>query len=170
MFLAASRGGERKCLNKFHHLLSDQLATEMARVSDVFPGDKAEPKLREVKSWLSSKGVRDLEEVSLYCDQLDKGCVTQIASVEDDFRNNKPPTAIKKAIVKGIPRQALLKPSHAVYRLQNQNFSLGDRVVMVQDSGSVPLAVKGVIVGITSKSLDVLWDVPFMAGTTLSDR
>ena len=76
----------------------------------------------------------------------------------------------KKAMVKGIPRQAVLKPSHALYRLNNQSFALGDRVVMVQDSGSVPLAVKGVVVGINSKSLDILWDVPFMSGNTLGDR
>ena len=41
---------------------------------------------------------------------------------------------------------------------------------MVQDSGSVPLAVKGVVVGINSTSMDVVWDVPFMSGTTLGDR
>ena len=84
--------------------------------------------------------------------------------------NNKSPTSIKKAIVKGIPRQALLKPEHAIYRLQNQTFSLGDRVVMVRDSGSVPLAVKGVVVGLNAASLDVVWDVPFMSGSTLGDR
>lgn len=41
---------------------------------------------------------------------------------------------------------------------------------MVRDSGSVPLAVKGVVVGINAKSLDVVWDAPFMAGSTLGDR
>jgi hypothetical protein len=78
--------------------------------------------------------------------------------------------AIKKVIVNGIPRQAVLKPSHAVYRLQNQRFELGDRVVMVQDSGSVPLSIKGVVIGINAKTMDVVWDVSFMAGTTLGDR
>lgn len=81
---------------------------------------------------------------------------------------NKP--AIKKVIVNGIPRQAVLKPSHAVYRLQSQHFYLGDRVVMVQDSGSVPLSMKGVVIGINAKTMDVVWDVSFMAGSTLGDR
>lgn len=72
--------------------------------------------------------------------------------------------------MKGIPRQAVLKPSHAVYRLQNQHFELGDRVTMVQDSGGVPLSVKGVVVGMNAKSMDVVWDVPFLSGTTLGDR
>ena len=41
---------------------------------------------------------------------------------------------------------------------------------MVRDSGSVPLAVKGVVVGLNAASLDVVWDVPFMSGSTLGDR
>ncbi|KAL5525520.1 hypothetical protein ACEPAG_6856 [Sanghuangporus baumii] len=142
---------------------------QFAQASDIFP-DNPDSKVKEVKTWLNKKGVRDLEAVSLFCDQLDKECVGQIVTLEDECQQNKSPKTIKKAIVKGIPRQAILKPSHAVYRLQNQTFSLGDRVVMVKDSGSVPLAVKGVVVGINAKTLDVVWDVPFMSGTTLDDR
>lgn len=72
--------------------------------------------------------------------------------------------------MKGIPRQAVLKPSHAMYRLQGQRFSLGDRMTMVMDSGAVPLAAKGVVLGLNEKNMDVVWDVPFMSGTTLGDR
>lgn len=43
----------------------------MAKASEVFP-DNSDAKLKEVKAWLNSKGVRDLEAVSLFCDQLDK--------------------------------------------------------------------------------------------------
>ncbi|EJD04658.1 uncharacterized protein FOMMEDRAFT_83761 [Fomitiporia mediterranea MF3/22] len=142
----------------------------IARASDIFTGDKPDAQVREAKTWLSKKGVRDLEAVSLFCDQLDKECVIQVVELADECTKNKIPGTIKKAIVKGIPRQAILKPSHAVYRLQNQTFSLGDRVVMVKDSGSVPLAVKGIVVGLNAKSLDVAWDVPFMSGTTLGGR
>jgi 5'-3' exoribonuclease 1 len=64
----------------------------------------------------------------------------------------------------------VLKPAHAVYRLQNQSFALGDRVTMVQDSGGVPLSAKGVVIGLNAKSMDVVWDNPFMSGVTLGDR
>lgn len=94
----------------------------------------------------------------------------EIEKLADSFSKNKSPNAFKKAIVKAIPRQAVLKPSHAVYRLQNQNFGLGDRVTMVQDSGGVPLSVRGVVIGLNAKSMDVVWDVPFMSGITLGDR
>jgi hypothetical protein len=96
--------------------------------------------------------------------------VAEIESLADNFTNIKSSGQIKKAIVKGIPRQAVLKPAHAVYRLQNQHFALGDRVTMVQDSGGVPLSVKGVVIGLNSKTMDVVWDVPFMSGVTLGDR
>ena len=142
----------------------------MLRAKDLFAGPKADNKVKEVKSWLANIGVRDLEAVSLFCDQLGTATVKDIVSLEDEFTMAKSTTSIRKAIVKGIPRQAILKPAHAIYRLQNQTFSLGDRVVMVQDSGSVPLAVKGVVVGVNAKSLDVVWDVPFVSGTTLGNR
>ncbi|KAG6827914.1 hypothetical protein H0H92_009983 [Tricholoma furcatifolium] len=141
----------------------------MSQAADILPGPNPDARVKEIKGWLKSKGVRDLEPVSLFCDQLSKDTVTEIEALEDSFTTNKS-SGIKKAIVKGIPRQAVLKPSHAVYRLQNQSFALGDRVTMVQDSGGVPLSVKGVVIGLNSKSMDVVWDVPFMSGTTLGDR
>ncbi|KAJ6450152.1 exonuclease II [Mycena sanguinolenta] len=143
---------------------------DIAKASDILRVPDPDARVREAKAWLKSKGVRDFEPVSLSCDQLNKDTVTEIEKLADSFTANKSTPAIKKAIVKGIPRQAVLKPAHAVYRLQNQQFALGDRVTMVQDSGGVPLSVKGVVIGLNAKSMDVVWDVPFMAGVTLGDR
>lgn len=44
----------------------------MARASDIFAEELADLKMREVKNWLQSKGVRAFEPVSLFCDQLKK--------------------------------------------------------------------------------------------------
>jgi 5'-3' exoribonuclease 1 len=99
----------------------------MVKASEVFPGADSGGRVLEVRHWLKTKGVRDFESVSLFCD-------------------------------------------HALYRPQNQHFEIGDRVTMVQDSGSVPLSVKGVVVGLNAKSSDVVWDVPFMSGGTLGNR
>ena len=154
----------------------------------MFPNaERPDAKVKEIRQWLKSMGVLDLEAVSLFCDQLDQvhfvsltsaieadyliqGTVSEIVQLADNLRETKTENSLKKAIVNGIPRQALLKPAHALYRLHTQRFSLGDRVIMVKDSGSIPLAIKGVIVGINNKSMDVVWDVPLMAGTTLGDR
>ena len=95
-----------------------------------------------------------------------------IEKVADSFRANKSYNAIKRSLVKGIPRQAVLKPAHAIYRLQGQTFFLGDRVIMVANAaaGGVPLAMKGVVVGLSNTDIDVVWDVPFLGGETLGGR
>ncbi|KAF8591177.1 hypothetical protein K439DRAFT_1328052 [Ramaria rubella] len=142
----------------------------MVRASDMFPGGNADVQVKEVRGWLSSQGVRDFEPVSLFCDQLKTATVAEIEKLADGFNANKSSSSIKKAIVKGIPRQAVLKPSHAIYKLQNQRFALGDRVIMVQDSGGVPLCAKGVVIGLNNSSMDVVWDVPFLSGTDLGGR
>jgi hypothetical protein len=79
-------------------------------------------------------------------------------------------STFRRVMVKNVPRRAVLKPEHAVYRLQNQKFDLGDRVVMVQESGGVPLSAKGVVIGLNLRNVDVVWDVPFISGTTLNNR
>ncbi|KIJ60330.1 hypothetical protein HYDPIDRAFT_98795 [Hydnomerulius pinastri MD-312] len=141
----------------------------MARASDIF-SDNPDAHIKEVKSWLKSKGVRDFEPVSLFSDQLTKETVKEIEEFANSINENRSTAAIKKAMVKNIPRHAVLKPAHAIYRLQNQHFALGDRVTMVQDSGGVPLSVKGVVIGLSSNAMDIAWDVPFMSGVTLGDR
>ncbi|KAI6154652.1 exonuclease II [Pisolithus tinctorius] len=147
----------------------DDDTDDMARASDIF-SENADAGVRQVKTWLKSKGVRDFEPVSLYSDQLTKETVKEIETFADSVNKKRSHSAIRKAMVKGIPRHAVLKPSHAIYRLQNQHFELGDRVTMVQDSGGVPLAAKGVVIGINAKTMDVAWDVPFISGVTLGDR
>ncbi|KIJ10774.1 hypothetical protein PAXINDRAFT_119322 [Paxillus involutus ATCC 200175] len=138
----------------------------MARGSDIF-GENADARVKEVKSWLKSKDVRDFEPVSLFSDQLTKETVREIEGYADSINKGKFPETTPKA---NIPRHAVLKPVHFIYRLQNQHFALGDRVTMVQDSRGVPLSIKGVVIGINSKTIDVIWDVPIMSGGTLGDR
>lgn len=77
---------------------------------------------------------------------------------------------LKQAMINKIPRQALLKPAHTPSRLRDQHFELGDRVITVAETGSVPLSAKGVVVGIQTGFIDVVFDIQFMAGTTLGDR
>lgn len=143
----------------------------MTKASTIFPSeDDPGAKAKEIRSWLASKGVRDFEPVSLQCGQLDKTIVKEIEELANSFNKGRLPSDFKRAIVKNVPRRAVLKPEHAVYRLQNQRFELGDRVVMVQESGGVPLSAKGVVIGLNTKTIDVVWDVPFISGTTLNSR
>ncbi|KAF8808626.1 hypothetical protein BYT27DRAFT_7286147 [Phlegmacium glaucopus] len=123
----------------------------MMKAADALPGPDPDGQVKEINSWLKSKGVRDFEAVSFYCDQLTKETVAEIEASADTITKSKSPGSIKKAIVKSIPRQAVLRPSHVAYRLQNQHFALGDRVTMVQGSGGVPLSVEGVVVDLNGQ-------------------
>jgi 5'-3' exoribonuclease 1 len=44
----------------------------MAKASDILRVADPDARVREAKAWLKSKGVRDFEPVSLFCDQLTK--------------------------------------------------------------------------------------------------
>ena len=44
----------------------------MINASEALPGSDPDGQIREIKAWLKSKGVRDFEPVSIYCDQLTK--------------------------------------------------------------------------------------------------
>jgi 5'-3' exoribonuclease 1 len=137
---------------------------------DFYPKDIANAKMKEIQSWLKTVESKHFEKVPLDAAQLDSDTVMLIEQAANTYANT--PTEAKK--LQKVPRNALLKPSDAEHRLGNQRFSLGDRVVYVQDSGRVPIATRGTVVGISRTSrtvlLDVVFDVTFMSGTTLGDR
>lgn len=134
--------------------------------------DDPDQVIKEMKRYLKANNLVDLEPVSLFAEQLEKETVQMVEKLADHFHAQKTPDSIRRAVVQDTPRQAVLKPSHAIYRLQGQKFHLGDRIIMVQDAaaGGVPLAMKGTVVGIATRDIDVVWDVPFMGGETLQGR
>ncbi|KAJ9097377.1 hypothetical protein QFC19_006846 [Naganishia cerealis] len=110
---------------KAYTLLQEYLSEE------IFPKEiKPDQKIKEVRAWLKKQGVLDLEPVTLFAEQLEKSTVEVLEKTADDFHRSHTRDSIKRARVKGIPRQAVLKPAHASFRLQGQTFSLGDRVIM----------------------------------------
>ncbi|MCO5598715.1 hypothetical protein L7F22_052813 [Adiantum nelumboides] len=139
------------------------------RSAEDFFGKNASEKMKALKQWIKEKGVRELEAVPLFAEQLDKQSVHAIESLIARInQHNK--DKMKRIMLRGVPRSALLKPSHAPYRLTSQKFTLGDRVVYVSNTGNVPLSSRGVVIGISSSVLDIAFDQPFLAGTTLDDR
>ncbi|KAH0562252.1 hypothetical protein GP486_003048 [Trichoglossum hirsutum] len=140
--------------------------------TDFYRPDVAPTKIKEIQSWLKSIEAKDFERVPLEAEQLDSDVVKMIEQAADAALQNN--SKIVGTKIKGVPRRGLLKPSDAEHRLGNQKFSLGDRVVYVPDSGRVPIATRGTVVGLTRTSrttlLDVVFDVTFMGGTSLGDR
>ena len=146
----------------------------MYEATDFYPSSNVKDKIQEIQTWLKSVEAKSFQKVPLEAEQLDSDVVSKIENASNDAFRLDPPGKGQNKKINGAPRNALLKPSDAEQRLSHQQFSLGDRIVYVQDSGRVPIATRGTVVGKTRTSrttlLDVLFDVTFMSGTTLEDR
>ena len=144
------------------------------RAEDIYPKEEAKEKIKEIQEWLKEIESKSFERVPLDAAQLDSSIVQRIERAADDAVRANPPGSVVNRKVNGAPRNALLRPADAEHRLNNQYFTLGDRVVYVQDSGKVPIATQGTVVGITRTSrttlLDIIFDVTFMSGTSLEGR
>ncbi|KAJ9148425.1 5'-3' exoribonuclease 1 [Pleurostoma richardsiae] len=143
------------------------------KATDVWKDEAtAVARVKEIGQWLKAAKVNQLDKVPLDAEQLDSDVVMALAAAADE--SMKAFQGAENKRMKAVPRSALLKPSDAEQRLGNQRFGLGDRVVYVQDSGKVPIAIRGTVVGISragqNKVLDVLFDTTFMSGTTLDGR
>ena len=147
---------------------------DMLSPTMLFPGDEAaaRARIKEIQAWLKEIESKSFERVPLEAEQLDSDVVKMVEQAADQVFQTEPAPVNKT--MNGIPRNALLKPSDAQWRLQAQKFVLGDRIIYVADSGKVPIASKGTVVGLTQTTretwLDIVFDVSFMSGTTLGDR
>ena len=141
---------------------------EFYKAEDVFPRD-TDKRIAAVRAWQKEHGLRDLEDVPLNVDRLERPIISTLESAVSILANRRLESsgAIKRQILRGLPRGALLKPEQARYRVPEQTFELGDRVINVLDFGSIPLAAKGTVVGIGAKSIDVVFDAPFLTGHSL---
>jgi 5'-3' exoribonuclease 1 len=132
----------------------------------------AAARIKEIGAWLKAAGVNNFEKVPLDAEQLDSTVVGALVAATDQLNPSQMPTLTKT--MKGVPRNALMRPDDAEQRLGNQHFALGDRIVYANSSGKVPLAIRGTVVGIsrtpTAKLLDIVFDITFMSGTTVGDR
>lgn len=149
--------------------LESQPWCDILSAAEIFPNNPQE-KMAQVKSWIKAKGIRDFQRVSLESDSLDSATIAKLESIASKFLALRSANNLQQAGFRNVPRRAVLKPSHAEEKLGSQTFELGDRVVMVSDRGTVPLSAKGVVVGITDKLIDVVFDGPFIGGTNLSNR
>ncbi|KAL7750241.1 exonuclease II Exo2 [Sorochytrium milnesiophthora] len=149
--------------------LGRQRRGDFLRPSDFHPDEtEAVKMLTEVRDWLRKSEVGSFERVHLNAVSMTKEFVRRLEQEAD--RVLQQPSTLKPIVLKNVPPQILLKPSHCQSRLTNQSFQLGDRVVSVQDTGSVPFAAKGTVVAIEKDQVEVLFDHSFLGGSSLNDR
>ena len=166
----------REYRNRFPDFFAriQKLGNEIPGLEDIYPGVPLEESakiLDDVKSWL--KSVTDnFVTVSLESDSLTK---MSIGMVENYIIAHE--SVIERSETKQlarVPREAILNPRESYTLLRQQRFSLGDRVIYVQDSGKVPLFSKGTVVGYTTLGLNlsvqVLFDHEIVAGNTFGGR
>ncbi|KAI1311888.1 hypothetical protein EDD11_003289 [Mortierella claussenii] len=135
---------------------------------ELYPEGDSTEKIKRIEDWLKKSKVREFERVDLDAQQLDKDAIVLVEQAADQYVEQRP--GMKHVIVKNLGRHTMLKPSHAATLLPDQTFKLGDRVVFVQDSGTVPIGAKGTVVGIDRLEVEVVFDDKFMSGMDLSGR
>ncbi|KAI3622886.1 exo2 [Malassezia furfur] len=137
---------------------------------DLFPQNTAE-RVQALVAFEKEHKLRELEDVPIYVDRLETQTVATLEAATRILARKRAEGGtfgIKRQILRGLPRYALLKPDQARMRVPTQHFQLGDRVVNVLDFGAVPPAAKGTVVGLGSNSIDVVFDAPYLGGTSLN--
>ncbi|XP_028833469.1 5'-3' exoribonuclease 1 isoform X2 [Denticeps clupeoides] len=141
---------------------------------DIWPGEdeNGAERVQEITNWLKTHPVSSSSRASCDLQILDSGIVEKI---EDELEKAKSKKSSKKVRV-------TVKP-HLLYRpLEQQNgvipdpdadYRLFDRVVNVRESFSVPVGLRGTIIGIKGADreaevlLEVLFDDEFAGGLTI---
>ncbi|KNE66638.1 hypothetical protein AMAG_11755 [Allomyces macrogynus ATCC 38327] len=140
------------------------------RDTDFYPREIAKDKLQEIRDWIRASPVKDFERVHLDAQAMVKDQVRRLEEKLQQSAATATPFFADPVIVKGVPANSVLKSEHAELVLGKQIFSLGDRVLSVADRGKAPLGALGYIVGIEKEHVEVVFDVTFMAGSTLNGR
>ncbi|KAG0744718.1 hypothetical protein G6F57_009444 [Rhizopus arrhizus] len=155
---------------EFIEMLNGRKNGSMMDVSDFGWTSEGQKYLHAMKDWIKARKVHDLPRAPNEAQELYDGYVQLVEKAAKKFQEQWDAEPKKTIIIKNIPRKSLLRPSDAPFKLDNQTFTLGDRVVYVSDTGIVPLGLKGTIVALSEKIIDVLFDKPFLGGTTLNGR
>ncbi|KAG5439477.1 hypothetical protein PCANB_002051 [Pneumocystis canis] len=159
----------KKKFPEFIHSVQSYIFDDIPLINNLIPGNNYKEKVKEIKSWLKTINEEsDFQKVTLDVEQFDKFSMEMIERELDKIAENISLFVPRR--INNVPRNAVLKPSQCELRLQDQEFSLGDRVIYVHDSGKVPIATKGIVVRTGKKMIDIIFDVPFMSGTTLGGK
>lgn len=155
---------------EFVQLLKNQKGGGMLNVSDFGWTTEGSKVLHKMKDWIKSKKLDALTRASFDTEELEDNYCHDIEKAAVKFHEKYENLDFKKVVIRGVPRKVLLRPADAEVRLNYQTFSLGDRVIYVCDSGSVPIGNKGTVVGVQEKVIDVIFDTTFMSGSNLGGR
>jgi len=135
--------------------------------TDIFPEDEAKEKVEKIQQWLNENETGNV--VNIETEILEQDVVSKIEDfVESKLKEGiEPPKTLR---LKNIQRNKVLKPCHAEYRLGDQQFSVGDRIIGVQDYENIPLGLKGTVIAVKKNNVDILFDQQHMSCSDLGGR
>ncbi|KAJ2574854.1 exonuclease II Exo2 [Coemansia sp. RSA 1807] len=164
--------------------------------TDVTAKDYIASEVKRLKQWMKA----NVDRASMALVPIESEILSgdQVAAIAEASAAATP-AAKKHVIVRGVRREAALRPADAQYLLTAQSLTVGHRIEYVADrSGSVPLGARGYIVGIHAKEhaqpsrhgnnhrmeklhqegipaemiqmVEIILDSPFIDGTTLDGR
>ncbi|KAI9256901.1 exoribonuclease 1 [Sporodiniella umbellata] len=152
---------------EFVQMMMKRKGSSMLEIGDFGWTDEGAKYLQNMRAWLKARKVHDLTRVSIDACELEKEYIGLVEKAGSRYQTAFEQVPKKSIIIKNIPRVNLLRPADAPFKLENQAFNLGDRVVYATDTGIVPLGLKGTVVSYSQKVIDVVFDKPFLGGTTL---
>uniref|UniRef100_A0A671M5A8 5'-3' exoribonuclease 1 n=1 Tax=Sinocyclocheilus anshuiensis TaxID=1608454 RepID=A0A671M5A8_9TELE len=141
---------------------------------DIWPGEdeNGAEKVQEIQGWLKNHPVSSCSRASCDLQILDTGIVEKI---EEELEKTKAKKMNKKVWVTVKPHLLFrpLEQQHGVVPDPDAEYHLFDRVVNVRESFSVPLGLRGTIIGIKGAEheaevlYEVLFDEEFARGLTV---
>ena len=134
-------------------------------------GSEDSPKMKSLLQWLKTKNVKNFDRVALTTESAPAEAVKQIEEELDGLllQESLSPAA-SDHLLRRAWRQEFLKPADVPHRLLKQEFTLGDRVIYVLETGNVPLFARGVVIGMDVAHVEVVFDKTFLSGTNLNGR
>ncbi|XP_041751863.2 5'-3' exoribonuclease 1 isoform X3 [Coregonus clupeaformis] len=129
---------------------------------DIWPGvdENGAERVKEITSWLKTHPVADIARASCDLQILDTAIVEQI---EEEVAKVKKSSKKVRVTVKPHLLFRPLEQQHGVVPDPDAEYHLFDRVVNVRESFSVPLGLRGTIIGIkgSDREAEVLYEVVF---------
>ncbi|KAI7872693.1 XRN 5'-3' exonuclease N-terminus-domain-containing protein [Spinellus fusiger] len=155
---------------KFIAFMKSSKNSGLLHMNDMTWTDNPAKELQAMKAWVTAKDIANLPQAPIRSEQLEKPYVEEIESIGQAYHEKQDELDLKKVLIMRIPRNVLLRPCDVEYKMVDQVFKLGHRVVYALSTGVVPLGTKGTVIAFQDALVDVIFDITFMGGTTLDGR
>ncbi|XP_070609455.1 5'-3' exoribonuclease 1 isoform X3 [Erythrolamprus reginae] len=131
---------------------------------DIWPGEEENgaEKVQEIMSWLKAHPVSALSRSSCDLQILDAVIIEKIEEEVDKCKQRKSNKKVRVTVKPHLLYRPL-EQQHGILPDQDAEYRLFDRIVNVRENFSVPLGLRGTIIGIkgASRESDVLYEVLF---------